>query len=182
MTQELTAWKKKYKIRNYNTGSLEGHKTYVNIYFKRGMRKDFRDIRFTDKKGNLLPHYLLMYTEFTWAQFWVWLPPCTANPVLYCHFGNGAVSSASSFSGINGLFIEYFETGLIDTSKWDIYSYSPTWFPVGIKTDIKFNSYSLGLDNIAPFKLINGHDNGHALLKIPLTSMPVGSKTSSSPV
>jgi hypothetical protein len=177
MTQELTAWKKKYTIRNYNTGSLEGHKTYINITWKRGMRKDFRDIRFTDKKGNLLPHYLLMYTEFSWAQFWVWLPAPTANPVLYCHFGNGAVQSASNFSGIQGLFVDYFETGVIDTSKWDLKQYGTTWITAGIRTDIKFNSYSLGLDHVRPPIAMTGHDQGHALLKIPLSSMPVGSRT-----
>jgi hypothetical protein len=176
MVQELTAWKKKYTIRNPNTGVLEGHKTYVNINFKRGMRKDFRDIRFTDKKGNLLPHFRIQYVEFSWAQFWVWLPAPTANPVLYCHFGNGAVQSVSSFDSIQGLFLDYFESGAADSAKWDLKTYG-SWITAGIRTDIKYNNYSLGLDYVRPGIMMLGQDQGHALLKIPLTSMPVGSRT-----
>jgi hypothetical protein len=173
---DVSAWRYKYKVNVWIAGSLDGHKTYLNLLNKPGMRADFRDVIFIDKNGNLIPFYLNYYTPGVSAQFWLQVPAPNSNPIIYCYYGNGGVKSQSSFSGIGGLFKDYFESGSYETSKWDLKQYG-SWGTAGIRTDYKYGNYSLGLDADIPFPLMGtSHDFAHSLLKIPLSSIPVGSR------
>lgn len=115
MTNIYSLWKYKYQLTIQNPSSTEGFQASFMLRFLPGMRYDFRDIRFADKRGNRLYYTIEYYTPFSSAKVWVRLP---ANDTeIYIYYGNGkAVSEINS----SRVFDFYDGFTSLSSSKWTV--------------------------------------------------------------
>lgn len=79
------------------------------------MKRDFRDLRFSDFKGNKIEYYLESISYFRSCRVWLSLPANVKK--LYMHYGNGGVKSGSNGSAVFG-FWDGFDT--LRTSVWTV--------------------------------------------------------------
>ena len=110
-----SAWKFYYDMKVENPPTTSGFQATFVLQFLPGMRADFRDIRFTDKNGNKLYHFLDSYTAFETAKFFIKLPANETKLLMY--YGNGAAVSESSGSDVFELFDEFVS---LNSSVWKL--------------------------------------------------------------
>ena len=116
MQNPYLAWKYKRELIITNPSSTEGVQVSFELPYSPGMRADFRDIRFSDAYGAKIPYAIESIVDFTSAVIWVKLPADA--PVIYLHYGNGAVVSASDTSAVFELY-DNFNTFWI-SGKWNL--------------------------------------------------------------
>ncbi|MFA5392797.1 MAG: DUF2341 domain-containing protein, partial [Candidatus Paceibacterota bacterium] len=96
---EATTKRKAITITGSTAGALTDYEVKVTVAYDANMQPDFDDIRFTDAEGTSLSYYRDSYTASTSAVFWVKIPSIPASPdtiTIYLHYGNVAISTASS--------------------------------------------------------------------------------------
>ena len=77
------------------------------------MKRDFRDIRFSDLKGNSVPYYLESVSNYSSCRVWLALPASEEKMLMY--YGNGRVQSGSNGAAV----FEFWEDFLtLNTSIW----------------------------------------------------------------
>jgi hypothetical protein len=141
------------------------------------MKSDCGDIRVTLNDGQtLLPYWIETACNNNTTKIWTKVPsiPASGSTTILVWYGN---LSATSQSNADSVFIlwDNFETGSINTSKWDI---KQSYGSVGIKTDVKYEgNYAIGSDQGAgQGGGVSVYDQNHYFGKIPLSQIPVGSK------
>lgn len=170
------AWKFKGDIRVNNYDSTPGALSKIILSWAPGMAQDFSDVRFSGPAGQPIRYYTGDTTAGVSATFWLKLPVGLSK--IHYYYGNGQAVSESSLTDLDSLFSDDLETGVVDTDKWatKINSVAGHLGSVGIRTDKKYGAYSIGIDQ--PGAMGDGvgiYDQCHALIKIPLDSVPVGS-------
>lgn len=171
------SWKFKGDIRAENGSTTAVTFGKITIPWLPGMDPTFKDIRFSGKGGQPLKYWIqtsTAHTKTTTGSAVIWVQvPVNTNKIFY-HYGNGAAASESSLAGLGTLFYDDLETGAVDSAKWSTKSsmYGGT---AGIRTDYKTGAYSIGTNQAAmQGEGVSNYDQCDALLKIPLTSIAVG--------
>lgn len=114
-----SAWKFKRELTVTNPSSTEGFQVKFDLTRYPGMAQDFRDIRFSDAKGNPVPYYRESNTS-TSAVIWLKLPANLTK--LYLYYGNGGAVSETSGDNV---FDFYDGFSSLSSSKWTTVSGSP---------------------------------------------------------
>lgn len=115
MPNSYYAWNAGYEIDIVNPSSTAGFQGTITLSYLPGMRSDFRDIRFADKYGNELKHYIESYTAFSTAKFWIKLPANDTKILMF--YGNGGVTSASDAAAVFDLWDDF---NTLNTSIWTV--------------------------------------------------------------
>lgn len=110
-------WRYQGDIRIDNPPTLDGYACKITVPYRFGMWEDFRDIRFTDQYGNILPYWIQKQTEGVEAGVWVRVP--LNHRMVTMYYGNGSAVSESDGSATFDHFDD-FENGF-DSSIWDSY-------------------------------------------------------------
>ena len=107
------AWK--YKLEVHVTGFSTTGDFLANmiLFYRPGMRADFRDIRASTKTGAKIPLFIESVTEFNQAFIWFKLPQNT--DFFYLHYGNGGATSESDGKKVF-TFFDHFEK--LDSTVW----------------------------------------------------------------
>lgn len=115
------AWK--YKLEVHVTGFSTTGDFLANmiLFYRPGMRADFRDIRASTKTGAKIPYFIESVTEFNQAFIWFKLPQNT--DFFYLHYGNGGATSESDGKKVF-TFFDHFEK--LDTTVWRLIAGSAT--------------------------------------------------------
>ena len=79
------------------------------------MKRDFRDLRFSDKKGNNVNYFLESISYFKSCRVWLALPANIKK--LYMYYGNGGVKSGSNGSAV---FVFWNDFDTLSTSVWTV--------------------------------------------------------------
>lgn len=166
---DYSAWKYRAIIRITNPTTTAAYQHKLTLAWRPGMRRDFRDIRFTQQNGINCPYWIESSNAGSAATVWIKVPS-TNQGLLHLYYGNGAAVSASSSTGMFEFF-DNFPGSSIDTSKWNTHgtvtvsggevtlSSSPAtqsyiqWKtvsftdPVTLEANIKFQSSSTATDH-----------------------------------
>lgn len=134
------------------------------------MARDFKDLRFS-AQGGALPYWVEINNSGANAAAWVRLPANVTK--IYYHYGRGPAVSESGTAGLSTLFFDDLESGAVASARWDTKNNQFGDASIGIKTDQKYNNYSIGIDESDGDGGDSGYDHCHTLIKIPLTSVPV---------
>lgn len=106
-------------INNEPEKPLTDFQTFLTIPWDDDMLVDFSDLRFTDEKGTLLPHWLEDYTAPIKATIWVKVPAIAAagiTNITMCYGNPDAPSSSDGFATF--IFFDDFEIDKLDANKW----------------------------------------------------------------
>lgn len=99
-----------------NPPAVDGYQVMLTIPWKKGMRQDFRDIRFRDPTLRKCAYWIETATASSTANVWVRL--YSGQKRLFLLFGNGKAVSESSGTAVFDFFDD-FSGAAIDTTKWD---------------------------------------------------------------
>ncbi|QSZ66835.1 DUF2341 domain-containing protein [Methanofollis aquaemaris] len=84
-------------ITNLGENILTDYQVRVNVSHQEGMLDNFSDIRFTNDKGHLLPHWHDGHAGSNPAVFWVRVPTIPpGDSTIDLHYGNGDAQDASN--------------------------------------------------------------------------------------
>lgn len=113
MKKSYLSWKYRQEVLIENPSSTDGFQGTFILSRKPGMKKDFRDLRFSDLKGNKIEYFLESISNFKSCRVWLALPANVKK--LYMYYGNGGVKSGSNSSAV---FEFYDGFSSLDLSKW----------------------------------------------------------------
>ncbi|MEM0243273.1 MAG: DUF2341 domain-containing protein [Candidatus Aenigmatarchaeota archaeon] len=158
------------RVRKYTspepTVNIGSERIITQISSGERMRNDCGDIRFTDSDGRNLNYWIESGCNSTNTKIWVKVPNITANSnkIIYLYYGNPNASSESNPHNTL-VFYDDFESGQIDSNKWDI---KQSVGSVDIRTDVRFGTYSIGSDQ-GPWQGLGEYiyDQNHFFLKLP---------------
>lgn len=105
MKRSYSAWKYKREVIITSPSSTEGFQGKFALYWKPGMKKDFRDIRFVDKNCNAVPHFIESIVNASSCTVWLALP--ASETLLYMYYGNGGVSTGSNGAAVFDYFNDF---------------------------------------------------------------------------
>lgn len=111
--QSYLAWKYKRELNITNPSSTSGFQASFTLAWKPGMRKDFRDLRFVDLRGNKVNYFLESIVDGVSCRIWLRLPASVSK--LWMYYGNGGVQSLSNGSTVFDFWDDF---NTIDTAKW----------------------------------------------------------------
>lgn len=164
-------WKYKANVNVGTPSATAGALSKIVIPCLPGMDIYFRDIRFA-AAGKALPYWIEESTAGTSATVLISLP--AASTRINLRYGYGPAATETSISGLGALFFDNLEGGTIQAAKWDTKNNTFGDGVISIKTDQKYNNYSLGIDEASNSGGSPSYDQCHALIKILLTSVPTG--------
>lgn len=113
MKKSYLSWKYRQEVLIANPSSTDGFQGTFVLAWKPGMKRDFRDLRFSDLKGNKIEYFLESISYFKSCRVWLALPANAKN--IYMHYGNGGVKSGSNSSAV---FEFYDGFSSLDLTKW----------------------------------------------------------------
>jgi len=113
---KFMGWRYKLEafVTDYNPSS--DFLAFFTIGWRRGMRYDFRDLRFITAGGTELPYFLETVSNFSTAFFCVKLPKGTK--FFWVYYGNGAAANKSDGSSVF-TFFDDFKGSAINTAVWN---------------------------------------------------------------
>jgi hypothetical protein len=118
---DYSAWKYRAIIRITNPVATAAFQHKLTLAWRPGMRRDFRDIRFTQQNGTNCPYWIESKTNGSTATVWIKVPSANQR-LLHLYYGNGAAVSASS--GTNTFtFFDHFDGDL--ATNWTTVAGTP---------------------------------------------------------
>jgi len=157
----LDGWtyRKSHTIQGSSVGSVTNYPIQLKVHYGNGVdsgkevylnehcRTDFGDLRFTRNDGQTeLDYWVEEKQNGNYAIVWIEAESIPASPnstVVYLYYGNNAVTTTSN--GTNTfLFFDDFESGSIDTNKWNTNLGSPS---IDSTSGKKRSSYGVKLDS-----------------------------------
>ncbi|WP_048141466.1 DUF2341 domain-containing protein [Methanosarcina horonobensis] len=121
-------------FKNYKTitispsadGTLTDYQVSFDVAYEPEMQSDFDDVRFVDDNGIPLPYWIEEKTDSVSAKVWVKVPEIDGihGTTINMYYGNSGVPSASNGNAVFDFFDD-FESGVLDTAKWNTIG-SPT--------------------------------------------------------
>ena len=138
--------KKTIILTGNTSGAQTDYQILLNITWETGMQSDFDDLRFTNETHKL-DAWLESKVDNSYALVWVEFPTTPVNGMTqnyWMYYGN--TGAASDWNGVaTFLFFDDFESGSLDTLKWDDNQYTPT-----VQTNVvKSGTYSVELSGTA---------------------------------
>lgn len=115
MKKSYLSWKYRQELLITDPSSTDGFQGTFLLSWKPGMKRDFRDLRFSDQKGNNVNYFLESISYFKSCRAWLALPANIKK--LYMYYGNGGVKSGSNGSAVFGFWND-FDT--LSSSVWTI--------------------------------------------------------------
>ncbi|WP_440948224.1 DUF2341 domain-containing protein [Methanosarcina sp. T3] len=101
-------------------GTLTDYQVKLDINYESEMQSDFDDLRFVDENGILLPYWIEEKVDSSYAKVWVKVPVIDGidGATIKMYYGNSYVSSAENGNDVFEFFDD-FESGVIDSDKWN---------------------------------------------------------------
>ncbi len=166
----LTNWNYRKAITISNSGSiLTDYQILVTIdtispISSAKMRLDAGDIRFTDDDGSTLIYWIESGINTASTKIWLKIPSIpSGTKTIYVYYGNPSATYNNSLGATNTFdFYDDFESGIIDSNKWDI---KISYGSLGIRTDQTYGVYSIGSDQY-PSQGGSGPDQNHYFMKL----------------
>lgn len=113
-------WKYRAFIRITNPVAQTDFQHVINVAWRKGMRNDFRDLRFTTMSGQKIPHWIAIKTNSSTAEVWIKVPAASTTAV-WMFYGNGSATDAESITSVM-LAGDDFKTFTGWTSTWGTWS------------------------------------------------------------
>lgn len=127
-----SSWKNRQKVTITNTGSAQSnYPTKLTISYDSDMKADFSDIRFANSSGTALSYWVENKTDSSSATVWVKVDSLAGGGTtdIYMYYGNSASSSESNGNNVFQFFDD-FNSGSVDSSKWDFLGGGSSYFIV----------------------------------------------------
>ncbi|MEM3043607.1 MAG: DUF2341 domain-containing protein, partial [Thermoplasmata archaeon] len=131
--REYTPWwnpgwlyRRPVTISNTGGGALTEYQVLVKVTYDSHMNTDFSDLRFVHYKSSSgqsveLPYWIEEKMDGSRASVWVRVDeiPASSSIIIHMYYGNASAASASKASSTY-LFFEDFESGQLDTTRWEL--------------------------------------------------------------
>jgi len=132
---KLSGWSfvRPIKITEQSGNNLSDYQVLIelnssNFDFSKA-KSDGSDIRFLLPSGKSIPYWIESWDKSGQnAKVWVKVPslPANSSTVIYMYYGNPSATDESNGDAVFEFFDD-FEDGSLDTTKWDVSTYSSAW-------------------------------------------------------
>jgi len=112
-------WKNRAVVKITSPIATANFQHRLTLSWLPGMRRDFRDIRFSTISRINCPFWIESYTAGVSAVVWIKVPPASQT-TLFLYYGHGGAPVASSGANTFDLFDDFLGTSLDTTLKWTL--------------------------------------------------------------
>lgn len=113
-----SSWSKRMNITIGATNTQTNYQVNVTIIYDADMRSDFGDVRFTDRSGHELYHFLVKQKASTYADYYVNVSVGAAK-VIDAYYGNAGATDNSN-GPLTFYDFDHFDAANLDASQWDV--------------------------------------------------------------